>query len=190
MNRTALYSGAGRSELQAVENLQHPEAAGHPSERCGSGGCRFLRLDGVPTARNGGSAFPDELRSGPLQPEPGHDPGWVYPGSSISSMHRDSRAITEEETKTKSIPAFLSSSDDEVDINVRNVAIEDLRAAPYKAALDFEKVYRTANDHREVRRERFVAHFLFSVLDKVPNNFVPVNPLGLVITYFREDQAF
>ena len=101
-----------------------------------------------------------------------------------------SRAITEEETKTKSIPAFLSSSDDEVDINVRNVAIEDLRAAPYKATVDFEKVYRTANDHQEVRRERFVAQFLFSVLDKVPNNFVPVNPLGLVITYFREDQAF
>ena len=40
-----------------------------------------------------------------------------------------SRALTEEEAKTKSIPAFPSSSDDEVDINVRNVAIEDLRAA-------------------------------------------------------------
>jgi type IV secretory pathway TrbF-like protein len=100
------------------------------------------------------------------------------------------RAVSEEETKTKSIQTFLSSSDDEVDINVRNVAIEDLRTAPYKATVDFEKIYRTANDHREMRRERFVAHFLFTVMDKVPNNFVPVNPLGLVITYFREDQAF
>jgi type IV secretory pathway TrbF-like protein len=100
------------------------------------------------------------------------------------------RALTEEETKTNSIRAFLSSSDDEVDINVRNVAIEDLRSAPYKATVDFEKVYRMANDHRETHRERFVAHFTFTVMDKVPNNFVPVNPLGLVITYFREDQAF
>ena len=100
------------------------------------------------------------------------------------------RSVSEEETKTKSIQAFLSSSDDEIDINVRNVAIEDLRTAPYKATVDFEKVYRTANDNREVRRERFVAHFLFTVMDKIPNNFVPVNPLGLVITYFREDQAF
>lgn len=77
-----------------------------------------------------------------------------------------------------------------MDISVRNVAIEDLRTAPYKATVDFEKVYKTPDDHRELRRERFVAHFLFSVLEKVPNNFVPVNPLGLVITYFREDQAF
>ena len=106
----------------------------------------------------------------------------------LDSAH--SRAMTEEETKSKSIQAFLSSADDEVEINVRNVTIEDLRTAPYKAAVDFEKVYRTANDHREARRERYVAHFVFSVLDHVPNNFVPVNPLGLVITYFREDQAF
>ena len=101
-----------------------------------------------------------------------------------------SRAATEEETKAKSIQAFLASNDDEIEISVRNVAIEDLRTAPYKATVDFEKVYRTANDHREVRRERYVGHFVFSLLDKVPNNFVPVNPLGLVITYFREDQAF
>jgi len=101
-----------------------------------------------------------------------------------------SKAITEEETKAKSIPAFLSSSDEEIDISVRNVTIEDLRTAPYKASVEFEKVYKTANDHREVKRERYVAHFVFSVLDHVPNNFVPVNPLGLVITYFREDQAF
>ena len=101
-----------------------------------------------------------------------------------------SRAMTEEESKTKSIAAFISSSDDEVEINVRNVAIEDLRAAPYKATVEFEKIFRTANDHHEVRRERYVGHFVFNVLDHVPNNFVPVNPLGMVITYFREDQAF
>ncbi len=101
-----------------------------------------------------------------------------------------SRAATEEETKSKSISAFLSSNEDEVDISVRNVAIEDLRTAPYKARVEFEKVYRSANDRHELRRERYVAHFVFSVLDHVPNNFVPVNPLGLVITYFRDDQAF
>lgn len=101
-----------------------------------------------------------------------------------------SRALTEEETKSKSIQTFLSGSDDDVEIVVRNVAIEDLRAAPYKATVDFEKVYRTVGDRRETKRERFVAHFQFSVMDKVPNNFVGVNPLGLVITYFREDQAF
>jgi hypothetical protein len=28
------------------------------------------------------------------------------------------------------------------------------------------------------------------VKDHVPNALIPVNPLGLTITYFREDQAF
>ena len=35
-----------------------------------------------------------------------------------------------------------------------------------------------------------VANFVFVVKDKVPNDMIPVNPLGLTITYFREDQAF
>jgi type IV secretory pathway TrbF-like protein len=100
------------------------------------------------------------------------------------------RAITEENARTKWIQNYLTSSDDEVDIVVHNVAIEDLRQAPYKAAVDFEKVYHSLIDHRETRRERYVAHVVFTVLNTVPGNFVQVNPLGLVITYFREDQAF
>jgi len=106
----------------------------------------------------------------------------------LDSAH--SRAMTEEQTKSKSITTFLSSNEDEIYINVRNVTIEDLRTAPYKASVEFEKIYRTPTDHRDIHSERYVAHFVFSVLDHVPNNFVPVNPLGLVITYFREDQAF
>jgi type IV secretory pathway component VirB8 len=73
---------------------------------------------------------------------------------------------------------------------VKNVAIEDLRQAPYKATVDFEKIYYAVADHAELRREKFVASFVFLVKDQVPNNLVPVNPLGLTITYFREDQAF
>lgn len=33
-------------------------------------------------------------------------------------------------------------------------------------------------------------HVQFIVMDKVPHNLIPVNPLGLTITYLREDQAF
>ena len=40
------------------------------------------------------------------------------------------------------------------------------------------------------RREKYVANFVFVVKDQVPNALIPVNPLGLTITYFREDQAF
>ena len=100
------------------------------------------------------------------------------------------RAAMEEESRSKSLQSFLTGSDDEVDVYVTNVAIEDLRQAPYKASVDFEKVFRAAGDGRELRREKYTAHFVFTLLDRAPNNFIEVNPLGLVITYFREDQAF
>jgi hypothetical protein len=42
----------------------------------------------------------------------------------------------------------------------------------------------------EVRRETHVAHVVFVLDDHVDNARIPINPLGLRITYFREDQAF
>ena len=83
----------------------------------------------------------------------------------------------------------MANSAEEIDIEVTNVSIEDLRKPPYKATVDFEKVYYAAN-HTEIRREKYVAHVVFTVRERVPNSMIPVNPLGLTITYFREDQAF
>jgi type IV secretion system protein VirB5 len=99
-------------------------------------------------------------------------------------------ATIEENKKNKTIEAFLAVQGDEIEVNVRNVAIEDLRNSPYKATVEFEKVFYTALDHAETRRERYLGHFVFVVKDRVPNALIPVNPLGLTITYFREDQAF
>jgi len=92
--------------------------------------------------------------------------------------------------KNKVIENFLAGEGDEIDIEIMNVAIEDLRQAPYKATVDFEKIYYARPDHVESRREKYVASFVFVVRDRVPNAWIPVNPLGLTITYFREDQAF
>lgn len=100
------------------------------------------------------------------------------------------RATMDEESRTKTFQSFLSGNDDEVDVFVTNVAIEDLRQAPYKATVDFDKVFRAAGDGRELKRQKYTAHFVFTILDKIPNNFISVNPLGMVITYFREDEAF
>jgi type IV secretory pathway TrbF-like protein len=103
---------------------------------------------------------------------------------------RMAEGIIEGDKKNKTIETFLGGRGDEVEVNVSNVAIEDLRSQPYKASVDFEKVYYTATDHVMTRRERYVGHFVFVVMEKIPNSLVPVNPLGLTITYFREDQAF
>lgn len=99
-------------------------------------------------------------------------------------------AIIEANKKSKLIETFLAGEADEVEIEVDNVTIEDLRQPPYKASVDFEKIYYAAADRRETHREKYVASFVFVVRDRVPNAWIPVNPLGLTITYFREDQAF
>jgi hypothetical protein len=35
-----------------------------------------------------------------------------------------------------------------------------------------------------------VAHLVFVLQEAVDNARIPINPLGLTITYFRDDQAF
>ena len=92
-------------------------------------------------------------------------------------------------TKNKVLEQFLTGSADDIDVRVKNVSIEDLRQSPYRATVEFEKVYYGA-DHTETKREKYIGNFVFTFREKVPNAVIPVNPLGLVITYFREDQAF
>jgi type IV secretory pathway TrbF-like protein len=88
------------------------------------------------------------------------------------------------------IEGFLAGTDDEVEIVVRNVALDDLKTSPYKASVDFEKVYYGLGNRQERKRETFVAQFAFVLRDQIPNAMVLVNPLGLTISYFRVDQAF
>jgi hypothetical protein len=46
-------------------------------------------------------------------------------------------------------------------------------------------------DHSELKRDLYTANFVFLFKSHVPNEFIiPINPLGLTITYFREDKAF
>ena len=98
--------------------------------------------------------------------------------------------IIEANQRTSAIEGFLAGSDSEIEVQVHNISIEDLRTPPYKAVVDFEKIYYAPGARQPVRREKFVANFVFVIKDTVPNAMIPVNPLGLTITYFREDQAF
>jgi len=98
-------------------------------------------------------------------------------------------ALIESSKNSKTIESFLAGQGEENDVKILNVSIQDLRTSPYRATVDFEKVF-FGPDHQESRREKYTANFQFIVKDDVPNDFIPVNPLGLTITYFREDQSF
>jgi type IV secretory pathway TrbF-like protein len=88
------------------------------------------------------------------------------------------------------IDGFLTGSADETEIEVRNVTLDDLKAAPYKAVVEFDKVFIGYGNGQPRRRETHVAQITFVLRSQIPNAVIPVNPLGLTITYFRVDQAF
>ncbi|MBZ5700433.1 MAG: type IV secretion system protein [Acidobacteriia bacterium] len=85
---------------------------------------------------------------------------------------------------------ITNTSAPEIDIEVKKVALEDMQSPPYKARVDFYMVYYSPADHSELKRDLYTATFVFVFKSKVPNELIPINPLGVAITYFREDQAF
>lgn len=100
-------------------------------------------------------------------------------------------AVIGQNKKSKLVESFLlDPSAPNVDVEIKNVAIEDLRSAPYKARIEFYKVYTNPLDHTESKRELWTANVVYTFRERVANDMLLVNPLGLTITYFREDQAF
>jgi type IV secretory pathway TrbF-like protein len=93
--------------------------------------------------------------------------------------------------KNDVIKGFLiDQAKPEIDIEVKNVALEGMQKPPYKARVDFYMVYYSPADHSELKRTLYTANFVFVFKPNVPNELIPINPLGLAITYFREDEAF
>ncbi len=85
---------------------------------------------------------------------------------------------------------LMNTSASEIDVEVKKVALEDMQTPPFKARVDFYLVYYFPADHSEIKRDLYTANFVFVFKSKVPNELIPINPLGIAITYFREDQAF
>ena len=78
----------------------------------------------------------------------------------------------------------------EIDVDVKKVALEELQNPPFRARVDFYMVYYSPADHSELKRDLYTATFVFIFKSQVRNELIPINPLGMAITYFREDQAF
>ena len=127
----------------------------------------------------------------------------LYYGRNHSTLQRDfaesldflanplQYATLDRVRKQKTLDAFLlDPSAPNVDIDVKDIVLEDLRQPPFRAEIDFDKVFRAPGDPQEVRREHWAANVVYSFRDEVPNRMLLTNPLGLVISYVHEDQAF
>jgi type IV secretory pathway TrbF-like protein len=101
------------------------------------------------------------------------------------------RAVINMEHKDNIIQSYARDSTlPFVDVDVKNVVLDDLRQSPYSARIEFEKVHTNSSDHTELKRERWTASVTYVFRENVKNNELAVNPLGLTIVRFRADQAF
>lgn len=101
------------------------------------------------------------------------------------------RAMIDQERKDNIIPTYIKDSSlPYVDVEVKEVVLDDLRQSPYSARIEFVKVFTNPADHSELKRERWTASVTYVFRENVKNNELAVNPLGLTIVRFRADQAF
>ena len=101
------------------------------------------------------------------------------------------RAVIDQERKDNVIQTYVKDSSlPYVDVEVKNVILDDLRQSPYSARIEFEKVFTNPADHSEIKRERWTASVTYVFRENVKNNELAINPLGLTIVRFRADQAF
>jgi type IV secretory pathway TrbF-like protein len=101
------------------------------------------------------------------------------------------RAVIDQERKENVIANYLKDSSlPFVDVEVKNVILDDLRQSPYSARVEFEKIFTNPADQSQLKREQWTASVTYVFRDQVKNNELAVNPLGLTIIRFRADQAF
>jgi type IV secretion system protein VirB5 len=101
------------------------------------------------------------------------------------------RAVIEQEQKNNTIANYVKDSTlPYVDIEVKNVILDDLRQSPYSSRIEFDKVFTNSGDQSVLKREKWTATVTYVFNPQVSNEKTTVDPLGLTIIRFRVDQAF
>lgn len=77
-----------------------------------------------------------------------------------------------------------------VAVEVKNVILDNLQRSPYSARIEFKEVFTNPMDQSVIKREQWTASVTYVFQEKVKNDELEVNPLGLTIIRFRADQAF
>jgi type IV secretory pathway TrbF-like protein len=99
--------------------------------------------------------------------------------------------MMEQHKKEDTVHKFLANpSAPQVDVQVEKVALDAMQNPPYRASVDFYQVEYAPADHSLLKKTLHTANFVFLFKDEVQNELIPVNPLGITITYFRQDEAF
>jgi type IV secretory pathway TrbF-like protein len=104
---------------------------------------------------------------------------------------RLANTILDSMKKTKLMETYISDPNlPDVELEIKNVVLEEIQNPPYKAKVDMNKLFISRTDRSVLKQELSTISFVYSFKERVENQLIPINPLGLTITYFREDQAF
>lgn len=95
-----------------------------------------------------------------------------------------------EDSKSKWLEKFLSSGEDNQEINVTNTTIQPQSENEYQALVYFDKVF-IAPGGAETKREKYIETLRFRVDgSKVTNDLITHNPLGFFVEHIKTDRAF
>jgi type IV secretion system protein VirB5 len=87
------------------------------------------------------------------------------------------RAVIDQERKDNIISNYAKDSSlPFVDVEVKNVILDDLRQSPHSARIEFKKIFTNPSDHTELRREQWTASATYVFRETVKNNELVVNP--------------
>lgn len=113
-------------------------------------------------------------------------------GSALYFMNGDLQQIAiQNEQKDKAVFNYeRDTAAPYVDVEVKNVALDTLRQSPYGARITFDRIFTDPHDNRELKREHWETNVTYTFRARVANDELPVNPLGLTIIRFHEDQTF
>jgi type IV secretory pathway TrbF-like protein len=98
--------------------------------------------------------------------------------SSLCFLNGDvQRAVIDQERKDNIIANYAKDSSlPFVDVEVKNVILDDLRQSPYSARIEFENIFTNPSDHTELRREQWTASVTYVFRETVKNKELAVNP--------------
>ncbi len=97
------------------------------------------------------------------------------------------RRALEGQEESGELARFLGGEGPVIEVGIDAVQVQPSREEPYRARVDFTEVLHDGAG-RTASRRRWTSEFEFRFLPHPPRELLAVNPLGLVITYFRSDR--
>jgi type IV secretory pathway TrbF-like protein len=92
--------------------------------------------------------------------------------------------------QTRWLAKYLSSSDPDVKVKVDNILVRNLDHAPYEVTLEITQQFLGASGTPVKPDELHEVTIHFTFAQRVPNEMVRINPLGVLVQSIQDDVRF